>query len=261
MPKQMSKKKRPSMRRRRNVGPTSRNQTRYHRETVGFEVTFKANNNKGGTIVIAPDAYTGSFIPNFAQAYSAYFGDRFSPTWRAWRMIGWNATAMATESISPGTVLSMAPVCASRLPSELIVPGVNIPYPGTLAVMGELPNKKELTLSTSNSRNRASFRYTIPRRDMNMSMFQPCKPSGGQESGVQNNLPEFYITGFQYYLSNPVTGDEPVQVRLFGSMLVEFKDKQLWQPVNPDLDMEYLNIKSPQQQQQPVKRLNRAPIA
>jgi hypothetical protein len=235
------------------------NYNEYKRINVGFEQTFQVEFNSPGMVVpISPDAYLPTALPSYTTACSAYFGDRFVRTFRSWRMLGWKATVIAGDSTAgQNAVLGVAPFNLSKQVTTPVVPGVTVRTPGSMAFLCELPNVKMLDCSAENNRNRASFSYFSKRTDINLMPFQEIAPSDNIEQGKQLNLPSLYFTGLQMFLQidSPPPLNGGIITRVFGTMMIEFKDFQPFAPPSPiDLDMEYLRVGSPKPQ---AKRLQR----
>jgi hypothetical protein len=198
----------------RNGSTTARNQTKYHRQNVGFEASFGLSPSAGIVINVAPGNYSSpGSIPT--SAFSKDFFARFSPAWKSWRMLGWKGTVVATsrpdaQSDNAG-MLGVAPFNLSK---QATTSSPVLPAPASLQQLCELPNVKMLSADSANSKNRAVFSYFQGRRDINSLPFQE----------IDNNpLPTLYTTGIQVFNDNgPI--EEGVFVRFYGYMVIEFKD-------------------------------------
>jgi hypothetical protein len=268
MPRKMMNKRRSRRpaKRANNNSPTARNQTKYHRQYVGFDIEIDVEPEKGAVIAVAPEQYnygSPSPVPQYTTAFSSFFGDRFSPVWRGWRMLGWSGTVLCnakTQSPGASNVIGVAPFNLSK--NDYIAVTINtLKPPLAMENLCELPNVKVLSGDTANARNRANFSYYQGRTDINSMPFQECVPSGGQSPGpgTDNNVPSLYFTGILVFNNGNYT-ENTVKVNFHGRMLVEFKDQRILQPIErPTLDMEYLHLTSPRANNTPqprVKRLN-----
>jgi len=216
-----NKRKSAPRRRRNNNGSTvARNQTKYHRQYVGFETTFTMGSNTGYAVPIAPGNYNPSgSIPT--TAYSQFFVTRFSPCWKAWRMLGWKCTMIVTnkDNAQGSGIVAAVPFNQSLSLATGPIPAISFVTPSFITQLCELPNVKMLSIDSANSKNRAGFSYFQGRRDINSLPFQ----------FIGEDKPDSYVTGLQmYYEAAP--GDTTVVVRMFGNMLIEFKDPAYYIP-------------------------------
>jgi len=211
-------------RRRRNANGSTvaRNQTKYHRQYVGFETTFTLDANTGAAMPIAPGNYNSpGSLPT--TAYSQNFAERFSYTFKAWRMLGWKGTMFVTckadaNSDYAGLVYAVA-FNQSVGPGAGPTPLLALIKPNSASQLCEMPNVQMISTNPANSKNRASFSYFQGRRDINSLPFQD----------FSSGLPYHYVTGIQIFYEGQPT-DDTVFVRLSGNLLVEFKDPAFFMP-------------------------------
>jgi len=245
-----NKSKLPRRRRRNNNGSTvARNQTKYHRQYVGFETTFSLTPNTGIAMPIAPGNYfTPGNVPT--SAYSQFFSARFLPIWKGWRSLGWRCTMIVTSKADAASDYAGAVAAVSfnqsLSPNSGPTTLLNQLKPNFITQLCEMPNVKMLSVNPANSKNRASFSYYQGRRDINSLPFQY----------VGDDIPYQYITGLQiFYESQPT--DDTIFIRMFGNLLIEFKDPafyipaQIPEPIQQDDDDQHV----------PVARLRRTQLA
>jgi len=238
---------------RKNRSSTFSNQTKYHHQEIGFEETFTIAGSTGAVLTIGPENYAAP-TSTFFSCSSAYFGDRFVPAWRSWRMLGWKGTVIVNNSEVSDIGGTMA-VARYYLSKQAITPVTytTIPEPIAFALLCELPGAKVLQTNSVSNKNRATFSYFNARKDMNDMPFQELVASGGIESGNFKNLPSLFVSGLLFYYQSTI--DRPVSVTISGKLVIEFKDPQMYVPPGgPNLDMDYLTIRSPQPT---TKRLQR----
>jgi len=241
-----NKKSAPRRRRRNNNGSTvARNQTKYHRQYIGFETTFTLEAGQGMAMPIAPGNYNpAGTVPT--TAYSEFFVQRFGQAWKGYRVLGWKATVIAgadRTDVDNG-LLGVVPFNQSVVPGFPVAATISDLTPISIPQLCELPNVKMLSSSTGNAKNRASFSYFQGRRDINSLPFQ----------AIIETVSEYCVTGLQFFYEQGSVADKII-VRLFGNMLVEFKDPAFYR--SPGLEL----IDDQQQQEQKrvpyAKRLER----
>lgn len=234
----------------RNGSTTARNQTKYHRQNVGFETTFGLSAASGVVMNVAPGNY-GAPGTTPTSALSKDFHARFSPAWKSWRMLGWKGTVVAMskpdgQSDNAG-MLGVAPFYQSK---QATTSSPILPAPSSIQQLCELPNVKMLSVDTANTKNRAVFSYFQGRRDINSLPFQEIDT---------NPLPTLFTTGIQAFNENgPV--EESVFVRFYGYMVIEFKDPAYYTPATVRVDDEYVMPRTPEVDKT-AKRLQRTLFA
>jgi len=237
-----NKKRSPRRRRNPNGSTVARNQTKYHRQYIGFETTLVLGTVSAGAgiaLPIAPGVY-----PSTSSASSLNFVERFVQCWKGWRMLGWKCTVMNADA-SSGKTLAAVPFNQSL--TAITGPSTALAYikPTSTAQLCELPNIKMLSADAANSKNRASFSYFQGRRDINSLPFQ----------WIVEDLPLDYITGIQMYADTQTT------IRVFGNMLIEFKDPAFYVSPGPMIDNhDFEEVDQPSPVSSQIKRLQRVDL-
>jgi hypothetical protein len=244
--KQQQRKSAPR-RRRTNGSTTARNQTKYHRQFVGFETTFSLGPNSGDAVPIAPGNYNPPGSPP-ATAYSEFFAQRFSQVWKAWRMLGWRChlVVLSKQATDTNSMIGAVAFNQSLSPATGPLALLSLLKPTSMLQLCELPNVKMLSVSPANSKTFASFSYYQGRRDINSLPFQ----------FIGDQLPYQYVTGLQIFNETPVAEDTII-IRMYGNLLIEFKDPAFYIPPGmPKIDDQDQDL----QQQTLVKRLQRTDL-
>lgn len=198
-------------------------QTRYHQEWVGFSKTLIYNGNDG-------------LITTFAPQDSAGFLQRFQD-WRAYRVIGWNCTLQilkTNDQVDAPGLTGFAPFNQSLLGSATLVSPVNLPS------LLELPNCKTIPIAVSNPRSKANFAWFNRKGDINALPFQSIEALQTAE----------YATGLISFTTSP----QPIVYEVYGKLLVQFKDKNIFN-VNNVLREDNVTMENPISPT--VKRLGR----
>lgn len=197
-------------------------QTRYHQEWVGF------------TKLISLPAVTGA-ITAFDANDSPGFQTRFQD-WRGFRIIGWTCSIIPVAGYdTAGGITAHAPFNQSAFGA------ISLPAPVSINTLLELPNCKTVPISDSNPRSKVNFQWFNRKGDINALPFQQ----------LAIGAPIEFITGLLSF--NSIAS--PIQYRVYGKFLVQFKDKNFFNVVGPsdDIQCEY-----PESPTEPVvKRLGR----
>lgn len=202
-------------------------QTRYHREWVGFSKIITFSNQEPGQIT------------SFSPADSLQFLNRFKD-WRGYRMIGWTCTVMPKTGLG-GDGVSDGVVAFSPFNQSLLGSATSF-APNTLEALLELPTAKMLPKSQNNPRSKASFSWFNRRGDINALPFQ----------SIETLLTAEYSTGLISYATS--IGNNNLVYEVYGKLQIEFKDKNIFlAPTTPSEEFEIME----QPMNNVVKRLNR----
>jgi hypothetical protein len=206
-------------------------QTRYHREWVGFSKTVTLGN-------IAP--LEPGIITAFSPRDSLQFLNRFRD-WRAYRMIGWTCTVIPKTGMTGDGYREG--VIAFAAYNQSLLGTTSFTAPNSLESLLELPNAKTLPISANNPRSKATFSWFNRRGDINALPFQSVEALDIAE----------YTTGLLGFAN--VAGNNPLEYEVYGKLQLEFKDKNIFlaAPPPPADDFELMD----QPVNNVVKRLNR----
>lgn len=202
-------------------------QTRYHREWVGFSKKITMTSLAPGTIT------------TFSPADSLQFLNRFKD-WRGYRMIGWTCTVTPTTGFGGDGeregVTAFSAFNQSLLGSSTLFP------PNALESLLELPNAKMLIKNTANMASKATFSWFNRKGDINALPFQ----------SIEALTPAEYATGLLGFCTN--VPNDPIVYEVYGKLQLEFKDKNIFlAQQQPTEEFEIMD----QPMNSVVKRLNR----
>lgn len=206
-------------------------QTRYHREWVGFSKLITLGN--------AAPQEPGIFA-TFSPADSLQFLNRFRD-WRAYRMIGWTCTIMPKTGMTGDGyregIVAFAAFNQSLLGSTTLF------APNSMEALLELPNAKMLPISANNPRSKATFSWFNRKGDINALPFQ----------SIEALAPAEFATGLLGF--STADGNNPIVYEVYGKFQLEFKDKNIFlgPAKQPADDFELMD----QPINNVVKRLNR----